>query len=94
MLPRIESREPGLARAVLPLPQGDLEPAIAVEQRDPAHLALFDILRDEFEIKQRPVPRGAAPQVGDRQFDMLDLAQPDAHAASYPLGAIRAQPPP
>jgi hypothetical protein len=47
----IKSREARLAHAVLPLPQRDLEPAVPVEQRDPADLALLDVLRHKVEIK-------------------------------------------
>jgi hypothetical protein len=71
------------------LPQGDLESAVALEQRDPADLAVLDVLGDEFEIEQIPVPRRAARQVVDRQLHVLDLAQADAHlpplSARFPV---------
>jgi hypothetical protein len=79
----VEAREARPARAEVPLAKGDLESALPVDQRDPAHVAVLDVLGDQFEVEQVPVPGGAPPEVADRQLDVLDPAHPDAHVRSF-----------
>jgi signal transduction histidine kinase len=85
----IEAVEAGLAGTGRAIPQGDVEPALRVDQPGAAQHAVLDKLGPQPQVEKPAVPAHAAGEVSDRQLDLRDPVQPGLADLEQLLSGVR-----